>query len=208
MSNFIFLKSIDKDLYEIISDAEKLFRDEYYEQSISQARRFGENVCKKILSNTNQDFQNFDEMLATLKDKACNSVQEREFVEDLYFLKKEGNASVHSEKVLKKDLTALECLKRAFEISLNYAVHYKKADFNLMNLQYDTELLITNKKSKKTLSEKYIKAKNKTKQKKNNKNKVISVKKKKPKYFIFFLILSSIISSILILTIFLLTLIS
>ena len=44
MGNFSFLKSLDKNLYEIISDAEKLYRDEYFEQCIGQTRRFAENV--------------------------------------------------------------------------------------------------------------------------------------------------------------------
>ena len=51
MSNFSFLKSLDKNLYEIISDAEKLYRDEYFEQCIGQTRRFAENVCKQVLGS-------------------------------------------------------------------------------------------------------------------------------------------------------------
>ena len=43
-TNFIFLKSIDKDLFDIINDAEKLYRDEYFEQCMTQTRRFGENL--------------------------------------------------------------------------------------------------------------------------------------------------------------------
>ena len=46
MNNFDFFKTIDRDLYNIISDAEKLYRDEYFEQCIGQTRRFAENVCK------------------------------------------------------------------------------------------------------------------------------------------------------------------
>ena len=88
MNNFEFLKSIDKNLYEIISDAEKLYRDEYFEQCISQTRRFGENVCKNTLGSMRTTEKTFDDMLATLKDKSKEEV-EKEFVDDLYFLKKE-----------------------------------------------------------------------------------------------------------------------
>ena len=31
-TNFDFLKNVDKDLFEIITEAEKLYRDEYFEQ--------------------------------------------------------------------------------------------------------------------------------------------------------------------------------
>ena len=46
MSNFVFLKNINKDLYTIATEAEKLFRDEYFEQCCVQTRRFGENISK------------------------------------------------------------------------------------------------------------------------------------------------------------------
>ena len=87
MNNFNFLEKIDKNIYDIISEAERLYRDEYFEQSISQTRKFGENICRNIFSGTDYSTQTFDEMLATLKDKATKSIQEKEFVEDLYFLK-------------------------------------------------------------------------------------------------------------------------
>ena len=54
-------------------------------------------------------------------------------------------------------------MQRAFEIAINYAVYNKKAKTNILKLQYDTELLITGKKSKKTLAEKYLEEKNKEK---------------------------------------------
>ena len=66
MNNFNFLEKIDKNIYDIISEAERLYRDEYFEQSISQTRKFGENICKNILSESNLPCQTFDEMLATL----------------------------------------------------------------------------------------------------------------------------------------------
>jgi hypothetical protein len=70
MNNFEFLKSVDKNLYEIISDAEELYRDEYFEQCIGQTRRFGENVCKNVLGSARTTEKTFDDMLATLKDKS------------------------------------------------------------------------------------------------------------------------------------------
>ena len=61
-------------------------------------------------------------------------------------------------------MEALECLQRAFEVAINYAVYNKKAKTNILKLRYDTELLVTGQKTKKTLSEKYLeeKAKEKT----------------------------------------------
>ena len=47
--NFDFLRSVDKDLYEIIKDAERLYRGEFFEQCIGQTRRFGEHICRKVL---------------------------------------------------------------------------------------------------------------------------------------------------------------
>lgn len=162
-TNFDFLKPVDKNLFDIISEAEKLYRDEYFEQCMGQTRRFGENICKKVFGKHRTNENTFDEMLATLKDKGNHSEQEKEFVKDLYFLKKHGNESVHSAKVKKDGIEALECLQRAFEIAINYAVYNKKAKTNILKLQYDTELLITGKKSKKTLAEKYLEEKNKEK---------------------------------------------
>ncbi len=161
-TNFDFLKSVDKNLFEIITEAEKLYRDEYFEQCMGQTRRFGEHVCKKVLGRNRTSENTFDEMLATLKDKSQGADQEKEFINDLYFLKKHGNTSVHAEKVKKDGMAALECLQRAFEVGLNYAVYNKKAKPNLLKLRYDTELLVTGKKSKKSLAERYTEEKQKT----------------------------------------------
>ena len=49
MGNFLFLKKKNEKLYKIASDAEKLFRDEYFEQSMVQIRRFGECLCREIM---------------------------------------------------------------------------------------------------------------------------------------------------------------
>ena len=154
-TNFQFLKKINKNLFEIISDAEKLYRDEYFEQCMAQTRRFGEQICKDMLSQNNKPTGSFDEMLATLKDHSNGNAQEKEFIDDLYFLKKNGNQSVHSGTVKKDAMTALECLKRSFEIAINYSVYNQGANANILKLDYDVELLITDKKSKKSLKERY-----------------------------------------------------
>lgn len=176
-TNFDFLKSVDKNLFDIITEAEKLYRDEYFEQCMGQTRRFGEHVCKQVLGKKRTIENTFDQMLATLKDKGNGSEQEKEFVNDLYFLKKHGNESVHSAKVKKDGMEALECLQRAFEVAINYAVYNKKAKTNILKLRYDTELLVTGQKTKKTLSEKYLEEK--AKEKTFTKRKPSQIKKKR-----------------------------
>ena len=161
-TNFDFLKKVDKNLFEIISDAEKLYRDEYFEQCMTQTRRFGENVCKKVLATNRATENTFDDMLATLNDCSTGTETEKEFINDLYFLKKHGNSAVHSSSVKKDGMTALECLKRAFEIAISYSVFHRGAGSDILRLHYDTELLITGKKSGKTLAEKYTEEKAKT----------------------------------------------
>lgn len=162
-TNFEFLKNIDKNLYEIIADAEKLYRDEYFEQCMTQTRRFGENVCKNVLGAFRTTEETFDDMLATLKDKSNGTEQEKEFVEDLYFLKKHGNKSAHSSTVKKDGMEALECLQRAFEVAISYSVYNRGSDRKILNKHYDIELLATGKKSK-TLAERYNQAKMKSEQ--------------------------------------------
>ncbi len=180
VTNFDFLKSTDKNLYEIISDAEMLYRDEYFEQCMGQTRRFAENVCKNVLGDKRTSETTFDQMLATLKDNAQNSVQEKEFIEDLYFLKKCGNRSVHSSSVKKDAINAMECLQRAFEVAINYSVYHKKEDKKNLELHYDIELLATGKRTK-NLAQKYQKAKEKaekTSTKKASSSKKASASKK------------------------------
>lgn len=162
VENFGFLRDIDKDLYSLINEAEKLYRDEYFDQCMTQTRRFGEHVCKTVLGNYRTIESTFDDMLATLKDKATGEVQEKEFIDDLYFLKKHGNASTHSVRVKKDGMEALECLQRAFEVAVSYAVYNRGAKSSLLKLRYDTELLVTGKKSKKTLAQKFEEAKKQT----------------------------------------------
>ena len=160
-TNFKFLKSINNKLFDIITDAEKLYCDEYFEQCIVQIRRFGEQLCKDMLSQNNFPTGSFDEMIETLKDNSNGSVQEKEFIDDLYFIKKNGNQVVHSEKGQKQGMLALECLQRAFELSINYCVHIQGASKDILKLNYDVELLVTEKKSKKSLKEKYVEEKQK-----------------------------------------------
>lgn len=160
LTNFDFLKSVDKNLFEIVSDAEKLYRDEYFEQTMVQTRRFGEHVCKKVLGKNKSSEETFDEMLATLNNCCFDNVEEKEFINDLYFLKKHGNNAVHSGAVKKDGIEALECLKRAFEVAISYCIYSKKANAKIMKLCYDTELLVTGEKTKK-LSDKYKEAKTK-----------------------------------------------
>ena len=157
-TNFDFLKSTDKNLFDIITEAEKLYRDEYFEQCMGQTRRFGEHVCKDVLGNRRTTEETFDDMLATLKDKSKGNPQEKEFLDDLYFLKKNGNKSVHGATVKKDGLVALECLQRAFEVAISYSVFKNGPSDKLMRLQYDTELMLTGKKNK-SLSERYSQAK-------------------------------------------------
>lgn len=162
-TNFDYLKKIDKNLYEIMLEAERLYRSEFFEQCMGQTRRFGEHLCRNVLGKDRTNEVTFDEMLATLKDKLNHTQQEKEFIDDLYFLKKQGNISVHSGEVKKDGMTAFECLHRSFEAGLNYAVNYKKAGEDLLKLNYDTELLVTGTTTGRALSERYEEEKEKTK---------------------------------------------
>ncbi len=157
-TNFDYLKNIDKNLFEIVLEAERLYRGEFFEQCMGQTRRFGEHLCRSVLDSKRTNEVTFDEMLSTLKDTPNQSEQEKEFIDDLYFLKKQGNLSVHSGTVGKDATTALECLQRAFEAGLNYSVFHEKASSDILKLRYDTELLITGNPSKKSLSDKYLEA--------------------------------------------------
>ena len=78
------------------------------------------------------------------------------------------------------NMEALECLQRAFEIALNYCVYSCNEDRRILKLRYDTELLVTGKKPRKTLSVKYTEEAEKLK-KKNSKN-LSKATKPKPQY--------------------------
>ena len=160
-TNFDFLKKVDKNLFEIISEAERLYRDEYFEQCMTQTRKFGENVCKKVLGRNRTTENTFDEMLATLKDCSTGRAEEQEFITDLYYLKKHGNSAVHSSSVKKDGIESLECLKRAFEVAISYCVYYKGKSQDILRLQYNTELMLTCEKNK-SLAERYKEAKEKS----------------------------------------------
>ena len=202
-SNFDFLKRNDKDLFQIINDAEELYRNEFFEQCMTQTRRFGEVICKNVLGSRRTTEVTFDAMLATLKDCTLGSSEEaKEFVEDLYFLKKHGNDATHSITVKQDGMEALECLKRAFEVAINYCAYSCNENRKILKLRYDVDLLITGKKSRKSLSEKYgeEKKKNSTKTTKP-KPQYCSVKSKsqapKRPYFWYFVGVSAIISAFL-----------
>ena len=204
-SNFDFLKRNDKDLYKIINDAEELYRSEFFEQCMTQTRRFGEIVCKNVLGSRRTTEVTFDAMLATLKDCTLGSSDEaKEFVEDLYFLKKHGNEATHSVTVKQDGMEALECLQRAFEVAINYCVYSCNEDRRILKLQYDIDLLVTGKKSRKKLADKYTEAKEKSEKKNCSKAtkpkpQYCSVKSKsqKPKkpYFWYFVGTSAIVSA-------------
>ncbi len=165
-----------------------------------QTRKFGENICKNVIGTRCTPDSTFDEMLATLKDK-IKSEQEKEFIDDLYFLKKHGNASAHSNSVKKEGILALECLQRAFEAAINYSVFYTKSNSDILKLQYDIDLLVTGEKSKKTLSEKYKEGKKRTNSPKTKKQShtMKSTKKKEGLSTFQILVIASFIISTLIL---------
>lgn len=182
MSNFNFLKRINENLFIIAYEAEKLFRDEYFEQCITQTRRLAENLCRDVVGDRLESSENFDAMLELLKDTPAQNDFEKEFIEDLYFLKKAGNESVHSLHVKQDGNLALECMHRAFEAALNYAVFKKGLDSKYLQQQFDDELLATGKKTKKpSLTEKYDEEKTKNAKKRKN-SKKSSSKSKKIKY--------------------------
>lgn len=151
--NFEFLDNIDKELYSAIVDAQKLFQDEYFNQCAVQLRIFAEKMAKQVLGAQSEGLT-FDDTLNCLKDK-IKSETEREFIDDLFFIKKMGNKCAHGEDVLVSE--ALEGMKRAFEASINYAYSRKK-DKKILKLQFDDTLLITGKKQQEIkLVDKYIK---------------------------------------------------
>ena len=76
----------------------------------------------------------------------------------------------------KDGIEALECLQRAFEVAINYCVYSNGAGSKLLKLRYDTELLVTGVKSKKSLSDRYIEEKSKSKPKSEHKQKIQSYK--------------------------------
>lgn len=183
MSNFLFLKKNNENLFNIISEAENLFRDEYFEQSVVQIRRFAENLCKDLLQDKVLPDDTFDSMINKIKDNSFNNMRMKEFADDLYFLKKHGNSSAHSSSAGKNGKLALECLERAYEISILYSnVKYgysKKLDKTV----FSEELLMTGKNTGKKSSPKLLKEQYSDKLKKTRAKSVSkkSYAKQKPK---------------------------
>ena len=152
-SNFDFLKNIDENLWSAIVDAEKLFRDEYISQCCVQIRVFAEKTAKKVLKDYPPE-STFDDIINTLKDK-IQTERDREFVEDLFFIKREGNKCAHGEETTIS--ATLEAIKRAFEISIYYG-NSLKGGSKLDKLQFDETLLVTGKPlSEEKLVDKYVK---------------------------------------------------
>lgn len=165
MSNFLFLKKNNENLFNIISEAENLFRDEYFEQAIVQIRRFAENLCRDLLKDKVSPDDTFETMICKIKDNSFANTRMKELADDLYFLKKHGNASAHSSSASKNGKLALECIERAYEISIffvNIKYGYSK---KLDKTVFSEELLMTGKKtSPKILKERYVKELKKAKE--------------------------------------------
>lgn len=184
-SNFYFLKEINKNIYKIIKEAEKLYADEYFQQAMVQTRCFAENVTKSLLNGNSQPNDNFDTLLANLDDYLMNCDEKRDLIKDLYFLKKAGNMSAHTRAVDKDGIKALECLQRSFEVAVTYYSMKNGSDKNVSKLLFDEELLVTGKRSryKNTLKEKYLQglAQDEEIQRRENISKTSSSKPRKKK---------------------------
>ncbi len=155
-SNFDFLKNKDKKLFDIIDKAEKLYRDGYFEQTAAQTRKFAEIIAKNTLGIRRTTEETFDDILSTLSDIQGDSPVEKEFMDDMYFIKKQGNLAVHDSAAPIDGNVALECLKRAFEIGIGYSIKNKFSDKKLLKLNYSIDLLMSGENYK--FSEKYQEA--------------------------------------------------
>lgn len=179
MSNFLFLKKNNENLFNIISEAENLFRDEYFEQSIVQVRRFAENLCRDLLQEKALSDDTFDSMINKIKDNSFNNIRMKELAEDLYYLKKHGNNSAHSANASQNGKLALECLERAYEITIFYSNIKYGYNKSLDKTVFSEELLMTGKKSSsKVLKEKYTNELKRTRDKsrENKQNKKLKTK--------------------------------
>jgi hypothetical protein len=132
-NNFEFLKEIDKELFSNIEDAQKLFRDEYFNQCAVQVRVFAEKVAKKILGEMSINLT-FDDTINCLKDK-IKSTREQEFVDDLFFIKKIGNKCAHGEDTSSSE--ALEIIHRAYDPR----PRGQRLEYTGLNFQGDTATL-------------------------------------------------------------------
>jgi ABC-type Na+ efflux pump permease subunit len=152
MSNFLFLKKNTEKLFNIITEAECLFRDEYFEQSMVQIRRFAENLCKDMLQDKILPEDTFDTIIEKIKDNSFQNIRMSELANDLYFIKKQGNTSAHSSNATKDGELALDCLERAYEISIFYSNAKFGYDKKLDKTVFSEELLMTGKKTGKESS--------------------------------------------------------
>lgn len=155
MGNFNFLEKSNPNIYELCETAEKLFRDEYFDQCITQTRKVAEAMTKEILQSKADNNDSFDDMIYKLKVISKDTMREQEFISDMYFLKKCGNKATHSDKTYNDEKTALECLEHLFEATINFAYNQKKDD-TLNRLIFDEKLLMTGEKNK-SLEEEYKK---------------------------------------------------
>ncbi len=187
-SNFKFLKKQNEKLYNIIIEAECLFRDEYFEQCIVQIRRFAENLCRDILSDKAYIDETFDDLISRIKDNSSDNTRMKEFSEDLYFLKKQGNKFAHastSVSIAEDGKIAIECLERAFEIAIFYSNTKFGYNKKLDNAVFSEEMLMTGKSTSKNnlknlYSEKLEKTRKSEKpQKKKSKSSIKNPRKKK-----------------------------
>lgn len=147
MSNFLFLKKNNEKLYNIIIEAECLFRDEYFEQCMVQIRRFAENLCRDLMEDKVLPEDNFDTMIEKIKDNSFDNIRMQELAQDLYFIKKQGNVSAHSSNATKDGELALDCLERAYEIAIFYHNTKFGYDKKLDKTVFSEELLMTGKKT-------------------------------------------------------------
>ncbi|MDD3149824.1 MAG: DUF4145 domain-containing protein [Candidatus Gastranaerophilales bacterium] len=165
MSNFVFLKKNNEKFFKIILEAEKLFRDEYYEQSVVQTRRFAENICKDLLQDKITPEDTFDSMINKIKDNSNLNIRMKEFTDDLYFLKKYGNISAHSSSSSIKPEIALECLERSYEIAIFYSHMKYGINKKLEKTLFSEEILMTGEKP---FQKKYVEKLKKEKKKSVN----------------------------------------
>ena len=145
-SNFDFLQKVDNEIFNLAKTAEKLFRDEYFEQCITQTRKLAERIIRNVLGNSASVEDSFDDMLYKLKTVSKNTMREQEFISDMYFLKKQGNLATHGEKIANSGEVALDCLEHAFEACINFA-YSKTNDDTLNRLIFDEKLLILGEKN-------------------------------------------------------------
>ncbi len=145
-SNFDFLEKIDTEIFNLAKTSEKLFRDEYFEQCITQTRKLAERIIRTVLGNSATAEDSFDDMIYKLKTVSKNTMREQEFISDMYFLKKQGNLATHGEKIENCGEVALDCLEHAFEACINFA-YAKTNDDTLNRLIFDEKLLVLGEKN-------------------------------------------------------------